>query len=101
MAVNPLLLVKDFDSETFTTDNSFMTNADVPTLAVAGTIDDPVNPFTGKPVTNEAKSGEQLILYGTEHRPEYNNGSVFLPGSWFSVHDDIYTAENWASLGVR
>ncbi len=101
MALEPLLLVKDFDSRGFTTDNSFMTSADVPTLATRELIDNPVNPFTGKPITDEAKyDGEQLILFGTEHRPEFNNGNAFLPGSWFSVHDDIFAAENWAFLGV-
>lgn len=102
MAVNPLLLVKDFDSHGFSTDDSFMTNADTPALAAADLIDEPVNPFTGKLLTSEAKySGEQLILIGTEHRPEYNNGNTFLPGTWYSVHDDIFNAENWRLLGVR
>lgn len=101
MAVNPLLLFKDFDSRDFAVDGSFMTNADTPTLATEGLIADSVNPFTGNPLSSEAKySGEQLVLIDTEHRPEYNNGTAFLPGRWYSVHDDIFEADNWAYRGV-
>ena len=102
MLVNPLLLVKDFDSRGFTTDGSFMTNADVPTLATQGLIENPVNPFTGRVISSDAKTAQpQLILCGTEHRPEINNGSTFLPGVWYSVHDDIFQSENWVRLGER
>jgi hypothetical protein len=47
-AVNPLLMVKDFQSDDYETSETFMTNADVPTLAVEGIIRDPRNPFTEK-----------------------------------------------------
>ena len=43
----PLLLVKDFGSTEFTISDEFMTNADVPTLATQGLIENPTNPFTG------------------------------------------------------
>ncbi len=33
MAYNPLLMIKNLDSQEFTTDYTFMTNGDVPTLA--------------------------------------------------------------------
>ena len=47
MSYKSLLLVKDFDSQELTTDNTFMTNADTPSIALSGLIDNPVNPFTG------------------------------------------------------
>ena len=100
-SVNPLLMVKDFDSRELKTDDSFMTNADVPTLAAEGLIEEPINPFTGKQISMAAKAGEQLVLFGTEHRPEYNNGTTFLPGTWYAVHDDIFDAENWTLAGVH
>jgi hypothetical protein len=53
---NPLLLVKDFDAHgPLKTDDTFMTNGDVPFLAFRGQIENPVNPFTGKPVSTDAK----------------------------------------------
>ena len=59
----PLLMVKDFDQEGFTVSHEFMTNADVPTLAMKDIIQDPQNPFTGKPITSEEKKAhEQYVL---------------------------------------
>jgi len=44
---NPLLMVKDFDgSHEIETLQTFMSNADVPYLSLAGVIENPVNPFT-------------------------------------------------------
>ena len=55
--VNPLLMVKDFGASGFTVDDTFMTNADVPTIALEGIINDPVNPFTGKKINSDSKNG--------------------------------------------
>ena len=94
-----LLLVKDFDSHgALNIDDTFMTNADVPSIAVAGLIDDPVNPATGNDIT-------KLVLKSPVFG-EYTEGSKALPnkasntfsvdeGTWYSVHDDIFTADNW------
>ncbi|MBQ9900887.1 MAG: membrane protein insertase YidC [Clostridia bacterium] len=51
-----LLLVKDFGSEELTFDKTFMTNADTPTLAFSGLIENPVNPFTGNQINSEGKN---------------------------------------------
>ena len=78
-----------------------MTVADTPVLSVTGLIADPVNPFTGVPITSDEKKGDQMILEpgknGTD--VDYNNGYVFLPGRWFSVHDDYFDLECWKDLG--
>ncbi len=64
MYYNPLLMVKDFGSNTFTTDMTFMTNADVPSIAFSGLIDNPINPATGKPVNADMKkNNEQYIMF--------------------------------------
>ncbi|NCC59842.1 MAG: hypothetical protein EOM12_02680 [Verrucomicrobiae bacterium] len=92
----PLLMVKDFNAQTFSTSNQFMTNADVPTMAAEGLIEDPVNPFTGNALTNEAKySHEQFIILSKVWQTDKNNGTTFLPSAWASVKDDIWEAENW------
>jgi hypothetical protein len=66
---NPLLMVKDFNaSGTLITDNTFMSNADVPVLAFKDIIGGPVNPFTGVKVTNEAKKSPLYIaISGSLH----------------------------------
>jgi len=100
MFYNPLLMVKDFNCRDFSTSWDFMTNADVPTLAMADCITAPTNPFTGKPVTSEAKNlPEQHILTSHEWSVEKNNGNTFLPGVWYAVHDNIFDVSNWKKLG--
>ncbi len=99
-AFNPLLMVKDFGATAFTTDDTLMTNADVPTLAVQGIMEHPVNPFTGREINTDAKEAEEMhVQYPEEWSTTVNNGSTFLPGTWYSVHDDVTDLNNWAELG--
>ena len=97
-AVNPLLLIKDFDSNEFTTSNEFMTNADVPVEAVAGITDSPVNPFTNKKLTSEEKNKHpQLITFSHQTDATELTGNSFdtSDGQWLSVHDNIFDESNW------
>ena len=95
----PLLMVKDFDSTEFSVSDEFMTNADVPTIAVSGLIDNPRNPFTGKLINNDEKyAHDQYILGSGGWDINTNNGNVFFPGMWFSVHDDRRDMSNWTVL---
>lgn len=92
-----LLMVKDFDEEGEPkTDMQFMTNADVPTLAMADLISNPINPATGKEITAEKRNEKQYIIESDVHEIDKNNGAAFLPGEWYSVHDDIFEESNWA-----
>ena len=94
----PLLMIKDFDSHGFTVDEQFMTNADVPVYAFDGIVENPVNPFTGNPITNEAKEGPQKIL--GSHNPDVilNSGNTFIDGLWLSVEGDMRDKNNWTII---
>ena len=101
---NCLLMVKDFDSTGFTTDYTFMTNADVPTLALEGIVDNPVNPGTGNPINSDLKYDDIYVGFSLTHdeklwNPEYNLGSSFYYDDdykWFQlIDDDIFVQENW------
>ena len=95
----PLLMVKDFNATGFTISKDFMTNADTPTLATSGLIEDPTNPFTGKPINSDAKDGPQKVL-ATDHWSIYvNNEEKFMEDSWFTVEDDPYKIKNWKYVG--
>ncbi len=96
----PLLMVKDFNSQEFTTSEEFMTNGDVPTLAFEGLIDNPINPSTGNPITNDEKyEHPQYVFASAEWNVYENNGNTFIPkGVWFSVQDDMRKLENWQVL---
>ena len=99
MRYNPLLMVKDFNSRKFTADMTFMTNADTPVLALQDLVDNPINPFTGKPINSLPKSdGEQVIFTSMLWDVNVNNGNTFLPDGWISVHDNIFEAENWRQI---
>ena len=96
----PLLMVKDFNSKgAMQTDDRFMTNADVPTLAMKDVISDPVNPFTGKAINDSEKTAhDQYVLGSDEWDLSKNDGNTFLPGKWYSVHDSIWNPNNWKLL---
>ncbi len=97
----PLLMMKDFanDSEGGVgvgTSHEFMTNADVPTMAFAGLVKNPKNPYTGKPVTNgEKHAHDQFINLSRDWDTLKNNGNTYLPGRWASVKDNIWDKDNW------
>lgn len=92
----PLLMVKDFNSTGFETSDDFMTTADVPTLAMQGVIDNPVNPFTGKKIDSSDKyAHDQYIIDSAEWDVSTNNGNTFIAGDWYTVHDNIWDHANW------
>lgn len=92
----PLLMVKDFNAQEFTISHEFMTNADVPTLAVNGLIEDAKNPFTGKIISSEEKTAhDQFIILSDIWDVTFNNGNTFRASQWASVNDDIWNKENW------
>ena len=89
-------MVKDFNSEGFTTSNDFMTHADVPTLATQGTIDNPINPFTGKPINSDEKyAHNQFIIVSNDWVVTKNNGNTFLPARWISIKNNLWDKNNW------
>ncbi len=98
-AYYPLLLIKDFNSKEFSVSEEFMTNADVPTYAMKGLIDNPVNPFTGNPVNNVDKFSQPLHILGSpKWVVDTNNGTTFLPGLWLSVEKDMRDKNNWTII---
>lgn len=98
-AFMPLLMVKDFNAKGFTTSEEFMTNADTPSLAAAGIIKSPANPFTGKTLYTNEKSKPQNILLTNAWSPDDLKETSFPAGSWFSVNGDPHKAENWKYAG--
>ena len=100
--VNPLLLVKDFNcQDAFVEDDTFMTNADTPLLAMSDLISNPVNPFTGNALTDNQKNAEEQHIFITyDWQVSENNGNTFLPGKWFALRNqNIYEKDNWKYLG--
>ena len=101
--VNPLFMVKDFNSKSFTINNDFMTNADTPTLALKDIIDNPVNPFTGNKInSSEKEKHPQLITTSHNNSLESSKDRTTFDvsdGKWYSVQNDITNKENWKLIG--
>ena len=95
---NCVLMVKDFNAAGFTTVDDFMTNADTPYLTFEGVIKDPVNPFTGNPITEYDKSGEQIIYSAEDWSPVYNKNCKFDEewATWYAVNENIWDKKNWS-----
>lgn len=96
----PLLMVKDFGATEFTLSDKFMTNADVPTLATTGVIENPKNPFTGKEINNLNKSQPLYIFASTTWDVKKNNGKTYVPGDWYRVSNgNMHDKNNWVKVG--
>ena len=96
---NCLLMVKDFNATGFTVSDEWMTNADTPTLATEGIIDDPVNPFTGNRISSDYKESGIEVIDSLDYYIDLNNGYKFLPGDWYSLKGSMFKKENWSYLG--
>ena len=97
----PLLMVKDFDSRgDLKTSEEFMTNADTPYLATKDIISNPTNPYTGKPLSTDAKQTGVMIYRSNHWNLTNNTGTTYMPGDWFRVKDDVWKLENWRYLGT-
>jgi hypothetical protein len=102
-AYTALLLVKDFNAHgSLSVNNTFMTNADVPLIALEDIVKNPVNPWTGKIIKNEKEDGITLTT-SRLWQPDKHPGNVFniKPEQWLHVHTDIYNPENWSQVTVR
>jgi arylsulfatase A-like enzyme len=90
----PLLMVKDFESEGFSSSDTFMTNADVPSLATKDLIENPVNPFTGKEINSNEKTAHDQYIIASENF-DVTDDNTFESSKWFSVHDNLWDLSNW------
>ncbi len=100
--VNPVLLVKDYDTDFkgVVTDDTFMTNADVPTIAMKDIIKDPINPFTGNPVNSNRKNEGPIVITISTIEIDTKTDTIYDrdEARWFSVHDNIYDPANWECI---
>lgn len=97
---HPILFMKDFNSHgKLKINNDFMTNADVPSMAVGGIISNPVNPFTKKEITTinpkEKKASGVVITHNW--RPGGNGLYTFkVPEQdWYTIKENIFDVNNW------
>jgi hypothetical protein len=96
---HPILFFKDFNaSGPLKSDMTFMSNADVPYLALHGQIGNPVNPFTGNAISMKNKEKPLYITgSGSPHLGDPEAARLTLdPKRDYYVHDNIFEAKNWS-----
>ncbi|MCR5766169.1 MAG: membrane protein insertase YidC [Treponema sp.] len=94
-----VLLVKDFNSkDDFKIDNTFMTNADTPSLALKDIVQNPLNPFTKNPINITNKDDYIKISTAPMQslRTRDDRQYTVRDDEWLTVHDDIFNNENWS-----
>lgn len=97
---NCMLMVKDFGSHGFTRDDSLMSNADVPVLAMDGLMEK-VNPITGRELSFGVRNREECrVLYTGKIFESDNTGNTFPIGAWFTVKGSIFDRKNWTAPKV-
>ena len=97
--VSPVLIFKDFGARgVLKLDDSFMTNADAPIMAVMDIIKNPVNPYTGKKFDNEAKFKQKQLITASElSMIGENHGYVFNTDDkpWYSIYENKNDMSKW------
>lgn len=94
---NPLLIVKDFNSQgDYKIDNSLMTTADVPYIATKDLMNNPVNPFTGKSITEFDKSNGIDIFMGDKHNPQdFTGDNCIFEKYYFHIKNKVLDIKDW------
>ncbi len=97
---HPILFYKDFNSKgKLSINNDFMTNADVPALAVKDLVDNPKNPFTGKGIETVDPKTKKAVGVVLTHNwlPGINGINTFrVPEEdWYTVSDNMFEYKNW------
>jgi hypothetical protein len=91
------MMMKDFGSgDDFRTDPSFRTIADTPSEAMRGLIENPVNPFTGNPVSEEARNEEEQYVMLTDWRIAENHGTQYKDPVRLTLRNGfLFDESNW------
>jgi YidC/Oxa1 family membrane protein insertase len=94
---NALLMVKDFNSKGDPVSSDiFMTNGDVPVLALEGIIDKPINPFTNIPLQTDKNDGVTITTIGAVSTYRHNKYTYNIAkNQWLYVKDNIFDPLNW------
>ena len=73
-----------------------MINADTPLIAFEGNVENPVNPASGNPVTDEMKYREVHYLLESGWGIDTNNGNIFADAIHIEFRgDNIFDTTAW------
>ena len=97
---HPILLVKDFNAGEFRISQEFMTNGDVPLLALEGLVENPVNPFPGNSIDDTAKKEGRLYITTAENYDQNPENTIDMTGGvWYTITgENIFDKNNWKKV---
>ena len=80
-----------------------MTNADVPFLASQNLLENPVNPFSGEPLSTDGKRGGVNIITNDIWQPENHSKNLFkfTDADIVTVKENIFDDKNWITSEER
>lgn len=99
--LNPVLLVKDFNTRSngkVLVDDTFMTNADVPFLALKDIVENPINPFTGNSIDEKYKENGIVATKADIFMPYHSKSKyefTIKDDEWIFIRDNIFIDSNW------
>jgi len=95
-----LLLEKDFNAHGgLSVNETFMTNADVPLMALKDIVENPVNPWTGKILSSDKDNGITLTTMPlADINRQHKYRFAIKPDEWLHIHTNIYEPENWSHV---
>lgn len=105
--LNCVLLFKDFNSSTdgkIEVDNRFMTNADVPSLALKDIIENPINPFTGNKINEDYKKDGIIATKGDIFMPYQSKSDyefTLKDSDWIQIKENIFVDSNWQKYNSK
>ena len=101
-SVNPVLMVKDFGKKgDLKIDSNFMTNADTAWLSCKDVIENPVNPFTGKLISENQKSDCIYVTNTDLWSPDKHPKNVFKLEQWYRIDGDIFDASKVTKVSEK
>ena len=99
---NPILLVKDFNSnEDVKISEEFMTNADVPCLIIKNTLASNINPYTNIEINDEYKKNDMIVALrknsnlNRRYASLYQNNNIF----WATIDkNNLFNKFGWTII---
>ncbi|MBW5381073.1 hypothetical protein E6A52_10170, partial [Brachyspira hampsonii] len=99
-SINPLLMFKDFNSKgNIKIDTNFMTVADTPYL-VTKHLDNAVNPFNNKIITNDYKKNGVNIVSIDSWQVDRQLSNSYNFKYYYNVKDNIFDINNWKKFQI-
>ena len=100
------LMIKDFNSDnSFSIDYSLMSNADTPYIAAKDVIEDIINPFSGKEITDKGKYNNKKLFYTVDKSNPKSSENIYKAeggSKWYELQgENVFDNESYIELDIE